>query len=217
MMTFLKRSLLVLMLLSVLIGAVSEDPRTERANAIREKPTVVYTGHFEIACAPAVMHAVLDNPMVMGALWKAYDYTPRYKVSALAEPRAVHVQDPTGLIGDVWPVQDPTRRYVFLAEGTVDHWAVPILNAGAAVFDVDVAPGGPGTTVRITVSLKPESGLARAALWTLTPIAKSRIESRMTANFKDLRYILEAIATTPDAVAERLDAPARQAFERAFR
>ena len=215
MMPYRKLSLLCLLILC-LAGATSEDPLLERANGIRENATITYTGHYEVACPLPVVKAALKKPLMMGALWTAYRYSPAYEVSALDGPTAAHVKDPTGLVGDVWFVQDEGRRLVYLAEGTLDHWAVPVLNEGTTVFDVDLAPTGAGTQMTVTVSMLPESRIARAVLWTLTPIVKARIESRVSNNFRDAARILETIATTPDEVAQRLTGNMRREFEQAF-
>ena len=211
-MKYLKLSLVCLLFLG-LSGAVSKDPRADRANEIRKDPTITFTGHYEVACPPALVETALQNPLTMGALWAAYRYTPAYKVSALDEPGAVHVKDPTGLIGDVWPVNDQDHQFVYLAEGTVNHWAVPALNEGTAVFDIDLAATSGGTQVTVTVSLQPESRLARAALWAIYPFVRDRIENRMTHNFRDLARLLEAISTKPDKVGRRLTETARRDFD----
>ncbi len=214
-MKYLKLSLVCLLLIG-LSGAVVQDPRTDRANEIREDATITYTGHYDVACPPALVKKALQNPALLGVLWRSYRFTPTYKVSALNEPGAVHVKDPTGLVGDVWPVGSPGHAFTYLAEGTVDHWAVPALNEGGAVFDVDLAATGAGTAVTVTVSMQPESYLARAALWAASPLVIKRIKSRVSNNFKDIGWLLEAIAANPDEVAQRLRGKTRRDFDRIF-
>lgn len=211
----MKRVLLCL-LIAYLSGAALEDPRVKRANHIREHATITYTGDYVVASPMAVVKAALKKPLMMGALWTAYQYSPHYQTLPLEGPGTAHVIDPTGLVGDVWMVQEEGHRLVYLAEGTVDHWAVPVLNEGAAVFDVDLTATSGGTQVTVTVSMLPESRMARAVLWTLTPIVKARIKSRITHNFKDAARILKAIATTPDDVGGHLQGTMRREFEQTF-
>jgi len=204
-----------LLAMSLVESALAET-RTELADGIRGKAAVSFTGQYEVAAPVAKVRAALQRPLMMGMLWESYQYGPGYKVSALAEPRAVHVIDPSGIVGDVWPVSSTGDRLVYVARGNLNHWAVPVMNKGSAVFDLGLAPQGAGTQVTVTVFLRPENQIAGAALWLLTPIAKARINSRVTNNFHDATNILMDISSAPQGVAERLKGDVRQEFERAF-
>jgi hypothetical protein len=208
---------LLLLLLLCLSQSASAETRAERADRIRKEAKVSFTGQYEVACPPATVKAAMERPLMMAALWNSFAYSPAYQVFSLGEPNAVHVVDPTGIVAEILPVPAPGNRLVYLGEGKVNHWAVPALNRGAAVFDVTLAPGAMGTQVTISIAVKPESPIAGAALWVTSPVVRNRINQRVTNNISDAGEILERIATEPTAVARRLRGDARREFGRAFR
>ena len=212
----MKRTALLLLLSLCLSKSTAAETRAARADQVRKQATVSFTGRYQVACPLSTVKAAMERPLMMGALWKAFAFGPAYQVFSLGEPRAVHVVDPTGIVGEVLPVPSQGNKLVYLGEGKVDHWAVPAMNRGTAVFDVALAPKRAGTEVTISVSMKPESRVAGAALWVLGPVIKGRINQRMTNNFSDAGQILEKIATAPRSVAKRLRGNNRLEFERDF-
>ena len=203
--------------LALMISTVSAgEDWTARARKVRKEATISYSGRYEVACARVLVERALDHPLVMGALWASYGYAPAYRVSGPDESGCVHVEDPTGIVGDVRPMGIADGRRIYLAEGKFEHWAVPALNAGTAVFEVEVAPAGPTTRVTVDVFLEPDSRIAGAVMWMLSPVIKAHIENRITLNFQDAAGILEKIAGEPKSVAGRLQGDLRQNFEKAF-
>ncbi len=190
--------------------------RQAREKEVRDEATISYAGRYEVPCTHSLLGGALDHLLVMGALWAAYGYAPTYKVSSLGESGAVHVEDPTGIVGVVWPVVKADGRRVYLAEGKLDHWAVPALNAGTAVFEMETVPDGVTTQVVLRVFVKPESRIAGAVLWMLSPAVRARIENRITLNLGDVGKILQDIEHTPRAVASRLEGDLRKKVEQAF-
>ena len=210
----------VVLLGAVLAGLVAApvmaEDRAERAAAVRRAAAVSYSGRYEVPCLAAVLERAMDHPVLMGALWAAYGYAPAYRVSGLGEAGAAHVEDPTGIVGDLWLVEREKRYRVYLADGELDHWAVPALNRGTAVFEVRTAAKESGTEVDVAVFMEPESRIAGALLWLLSPVVEYHIENRISLNLEDAAKILEAIDRTPAAVADRLEGPQRQEFLEAF-
>jgi hypothetical protein len=206
-------ALLCLLLLGAACPAGAET-RAEQADRVRAKAVVRVTESFDLPCPPEIVLASLQHQLAMAALWSSYMFTPAYQVSQAAD--AVHVVDPTGASGDLWTISTSPQRVVLLGVGTLDHWGIPGLKRGAAVFDIELAPQPPGTRMNVTVSLKPARWVAGVGLWLLAPIAHARIEKRMTHNVHDASQILQDISRDPSAVAQRLTGDVRKEFESAF-
>ena len=207
---------LLLYLLVGLAAATAQD-RVSRAAQVRQEASISYTGRYTIACPASLVREALSRPALMGALWASYGYAPAYRVEALAKPEAVHVQDPTGISGDMWLVSAKDRQHLYLAEGQIDHWAVPAMNKGTAVFAVETTERDSLTHVTVEVYLAPDSQIAGVLLGALSPVVKAHIANRVDLNFQDVARILEAIFATPKAVQARLNEKLQREFERAFR
>lgn len=158
----------------------------------------------------------LDHPALMGSLWEIYGFAPAYRITGLNDPGAVHVADPTGIAGDIWPVSASGTRRIYLAEGTLTHWAVPMLNKGSAVFEIEIRSENAMTLIGVDVFIQPESGIAGTLLWALSPILKAHIENRISLNIQDAAKILEDIERSPDQVVPRLPDGLRPKFAQAF-
>ena len=211
----IKCTLLVYLLVG--LAAATAQDRISRAAQVRQEATIAYTGRYKIACPASLVQEALSRPALMGALWASYGYAPAYLIEALAEPEAVHVQDPTGISGDMWLVSAEDRQRLYLAEGQIDHWAVPAMNKGIAVFAVETTERDSLPHVTVQVYLEPDSQIAGIVLGMLSPVIKAHIANRVDLNFQDAARIMEAIFTSPKAVQKRLDEKLQREFERAFR
>ena len=210
----LKQLALWLILLVPALHAGQE--RAVSAAQVRRDAAITFVGNYVVRCPHELVQKALDHPVLMGALWANYGYAPKYEVSGLAEPGAVHVVDPTGIVGDLWPVQRKGHSRVYLAAGKIDHWAVPALNGGRAVFAMETVAQDSLTRVKVEVFLEPDSDLASALLWFLQPLAVKHIDNRITLNFKDTARILETIHRRPEKVRARLKGELLKEFERVF-
>ena len=183
---------------------------------VRSEAAIVFSKTYQVDCPPAVVEKALDHPALMGALWDIYGYAPAYEVKGL-DSGAVHVDDPTGIVGEVRPVKREGPRRTYLARGQLDHWAVPALNGGTAVFEVETAGNGAGTTLTVDVFIQPESGVAGALLAVLEPLVLSHVDNRVSLNLEDAAKIMRAIDQEPEAVFGRIEeAELQNAFRRVF-
>lgn len=207
---------LALWLIILLPALCAAGERAAAVAQVRQDAAITFVGDYLVRCPQELVQKALDHPVLMGALWANYRYAPKYEVSGLAEPGALHVVDPTGIVGDLWPVRRKGHSRVYLAAGKIDHWAVPALNGGRAVFAMETVAQDSLTRVKVEVFLEPDSDLASALLWMLQPLAVKHIDNRITLNFKDTARILETIHRRPERVRARLKGELLQQFEHVF-
>ena len=209
-----------LMMASLLVGgglsSASAQTLVERVVKVREGATASYERDLRIACPVDIVEKALDHPAVMGAVWKVFGFTPEYRVSALERASDLHVEDPTGIVGDGWLVATGPGRRVFLGQGKIDHWAVPMLNEGSIVIEVEFEARGASTQISVAVFVRPESWIAGAVVGAFSGVVEQHVGLRVTANAIDVRTILEAITGDPEGVASRLDGSSRADFETVF-
>lgn len=184
---------------------------------VRHEAAITFSKEYQIKCPLAVVEKALDHPALMGALWDVYGYAPAYKITGLEQPGAVHIDDPTGIVGELWPYKRDGPRRIYIAQGKLDHWAVPSFNGGLAVFELETTGKGDFTAIKVKVFIEPESGFAGALLSVLEPLVIKHVDNRVTLNLEDAAKIMEAISQEPEAVADRLEAAGLQReFSRIF-
>jgi hypothetical protein len=205
----------------LLLGLVlASVPRTAAANAADEAQEImadadlVHTATFSYASTAATWERILDEPLLMGALWQAYGFAPAYRVSGTNE--VIHVQDPTGLVGDAVPCGTTPGRRQWLARGRLDHWAVPFFNDGEAVFVLETRSAGPRIEGTLTVHVRAASVVGRLVLRAGRSLLARHVASRVRLNLADAGRIVEAVDADPGAVAARLTSPWSARFLEVF-
>lgn len=196
--------------------ALIAENRQNRVNQIRGEATILFSGRYQIACQPEIVAQAIDHPLLLGALWSLYGFAPAYKISRTDKPGALHVDDPTGIVGDILLVSTNGARRIYLAEGMLNHWAVPMLKAGSAVFEIEIHPKRPETLIAVDIFIKPETRLAGAILWALSPLVKVRVQNRISLNLQDMEKILIDIAQSPEKIAGSLQGDFQYMFNLAF-
>jgi hypothetical protein len=196
------------------------DPWTDKAAAaqlaeqVMDDADYVYSGTFQWSCSGRIFQSAIDHPLVLGSLWAAYGYAPAYRVSQ--RDSLLHVEDPTGLAGDVLRYQRLAGSARYLVRGKLDHWAVPVLNRGTAVFVLTWKEAAGGVAAEMEVFFKAESSIGSMVLWAVRPLLGKHVENRVTRNLADAGKIMAALDANPKAVGGRLEGDQRQRFLDAF-
>lgn len=193
-------------------GFPRADPASV-ASAILRSPDVAFNGTYEIPCRPAVLDSLLRRPIFLAKLWTSYGFAPSYR--AREQGTGLHVEDPTGIAGDITLVRKEGSRWVFLGDGALNHRLVPAFTGKLAIA-LTTGPGGAGTRAVLEVAIKAESRGLGLLAWTLSPLVRGRIENRVSANLRDLSLILKDVSRSPRQVAARLPAEDVPAFTRMF-
>jgi hypothetical protein len=192
----------VIVLLLFVHCAFAADPALQsQAQLVIKSPDASISGTFDLPVTPALLDGLLRSPMLLAHIWEAYDFTPRYR--ARLQGNAIHVDDPTGIAGDIYPMEQSLTRHVFYGTGALNHKLVPAFRGRMALV-FSMTPKGSGVSTRIDVHIRAESRFLGFFASTLFPLVKTRAVKRMNANMADITTILNDITRTPRQTAARL-------------
>ena len=183
------------------MAPAADNSLQSQAQTVIKSPDASITGTFELPANPSLLDGLLRSPMLLAHLWEAYDFTPRYK--ARIQGSGIHVDDPTGIAGDIYPVEESQARHVFYGTGALNHRLVPSFRGRLALV-FSVTPKGQGSVARVDVYIRAESRFLGFLASTLFPLVRTRAQHRMDANMHDVITILSDLATAPRQTAARL-------------
>lgn len=185
-----------------------------RAHQLVDEADVTYATRFTWFCSTSTWDRILSNPLLMGALWKAYGFAPAYDMTARGD--TLHIEDPTGLIGDAFRLYRETGEVAYLVDGRLNHWAIPFFDEASAVFLLkgDFAQGK--IVANLQIYIRAGSTVGSLVLQAAKPLLVKHVDNRVTLNLQDVRKIVEELYTSPDRVASRLSGAYLQHFEHIF-
>jgi len=186
-----------------------------RVRTVVEEADVVYDTGFEVPCSVGVWEEMVARPVLLGALWSAYGYAPAYRVEMRGD--TIHVEDPTGLVGDVVGIQTRDGERTYLVEGQVNHWAVPFFNRGSAVFVLKTTVTAGEVAARLAVYVRAESAIGSLVVKLGRPLLMKHVVNRIDLNLRDACGILAAVEGDPDHVVSLLDPHAAGELRAALR
>ncbi len=185
-----------------------------RARQLVDEADVTYATRFTWLCSESTWDRILSNPLLMGVLWKAYGFAPAYDMTARDD--TLHVEDPTGLIGDAFCLYQRAGEVAYLVDGRLNHWAVPFFNEASAVFLLKSDFDQGKIFANLRVYIRAGSTVGSLVLQAAKPVLAKHIDNRVTLNLQDLRKIVEELDTSPARVASRLSGAYLQNFEHIF-
>ncbi len=191
----------VLTLFTGRLAIAADASLQSQAQLVIKSPDATVSGTFELPATPALLDSLVRSPMLLAHLWEAYDFTPRYK--ARPQGGGIHVDDPTGIAGEVYPVEDSPVRHVFYGTGALNHRLVPSFRGRLALV-LTVSPKGGGSAARVDVYIRAESRFLGFLASTLFPLVRTRAQHRIEANMNDITSILKDVSTAPRQAAARL-------------
>jgi hypothetical protein len=210
----LTRLLIPILLAGTLPAASLAEDLAERSRRIMRQSAVTYTTSFLWPCSASTWTRVTENPLMLGQLWQAFGYAPSYDVHVIKG--ILHVEDPTGLKGKVHTFQGDAGERIYVCDGEVDHWAVPLFNAGEAVFVLKGEKVADGVRGDLSVYVRSTSLLGNAVLELGESILLKHIENRISLNLQDATRIVEAIELAPETVLGKLSGHQAKLFESLF-
>jgi hypothetical protein len=190
-------------LLLLLIGqrvAAGGDLQSQ-IQVLLKSPDAFISGTYDFPARAPLIDSLLRAPLLVAHLWEAYDFTPRYKVSMQGD--AIHVDDPTGIQGNLYLVEQAPNRRVYYGTGALNHELVPAFRGRMALV-LTMNPKGSGMSGRIDIYIRTESRFLGFFAWTLFPLVRAHAEHRMSANVHDICTILNDVSTAPQQTAARL-------------
>ena len=198
-----KRLALALILLGAVpsAGAASGELQAQSQLLIKS-PDVTISGTYELATRSDVLENVLRTPILLARLWEAYQFTPLYK-ARLIQGDGIHVDDPTGITGDIFLAEQSGTRRVYVGNGALNHKLVPAFRGKMALV-LTATPKGSVVSARIDVYLRTDSRVLGFLTRTMFPLVKTRALHRMTANATDIGTILKDLSNELQKTAARL-------------
>ena len=175
--------------------------------SIRHETTVVLGTSVER------WNRMLDDPALMGQLWTVYEFRPEYRVRLAGT--AIHVVDPTGLTGLVRVLERSPGHRLYIADGRIKNWFIPVSLTGLGLILMDHEPCDGGMQVRL--GFFGEEGGNRATrllLKIVGPIFNRFIAKRVERNIADLQVIIDDMESDPGSVRARLPEAWRGSFDR---
>jgi hypothetical protein len=176
-------------------AAGADDPQSQ-ARQVVAGAAVSYRAAFSIACRPDIWTKVLDNPELLGRLWVARGYVPAYQVSVRGD--AIHVDDPTGLAGDIFVIVKRPEERQYWGSGKITHAAVPFFNTGQMVVVLRARPEGPRMVGNVEVFVRGDSLVARGALWAGRSVFLGFVERRVNGNLAEVTELIESLIVKPE-------------------
>jgi len=204
----------VVMLATVLLAASAQaEPSGIDIGRFIERASIRHETTFELKTSLERWNRMLDDPVLMGRLWDLFECKPPYRVGIAGA--AIHIIDPTGLTGTVRAIEQTPGRRLYLADGKIKNWFMPVSLTGQAIITLEhePAPGG----IRIGLGLYGEEGNNRATrllLKAIGPILSRFIARRAAWNIEDLSGIVTGIENDPAGIRERLPDVWRGSFDR---
>jgi hypothetical protein len=138
---------------------------------------------------------------MMAHLWDVYGFGPHYRVQMKGD--AIHVDDPTGIQGDIYLVEQAPNRRVYYGTGALDHELVPAFRGRMALV-LTTSPKGSGVTARVEVYIRAESRVLGLMARAVFPLVRSKAEHRVSTNAQDLSTILHDLSFAPKQTASKL-------------
>jgi hypothetical protein len=173
--------------------ALAQDLNAQ-VRLLMKSPDVTASGTYQLTTRPEVLNRILSEPLLLAKLWEAYKFSPFYK--ATLQNGGVHVDDPTGISGDVFLVEQSSNRRVYFGRGNLNHRLVPAFRGKIALV-LTTVPKGTSLNARIDVYVRADSRILGLMAWSMGPLLKPRVENRMNINAGNMGAIMKDLTTEP--------------------
>lgn len=181
-------------------SAATVNIRSE-VQVLLKSPDARVSGSYDLPAIAPLVEALLRSPIVAASLWEAYEFGPRYKIRMQGE--AIHVDDPTGIQGDVYLAEQAPNWRVYYGTGALNHEFVPAFKGKMALV-ITTIPKGSSVSARVEVYIRTDSRVLGLLARTFFPLVRTKAEHRVTANVQDFCTILHDLSVSPQQTASRL-------------
>ena len=213
-----RRFLLAASILLIIAGTETvRAGKVDMAAFIKSSP-IRYTRDFTLPCPQPLWEHILDNPVFMGLVWRAYGFDPPYMITA--RPGGFHIVDPGGLEGDLSLIESTRQQRTYIATGVIKNWGIPFSFRGKALFILNHGERD-GETI-ITFSVYGDRGDNRVTnfmLHAISPLLTRLIHRRVARNIRDMGILVSDLQNHPDIVRTKLaytDQPAFVHFRQSY-
>ena len=209
-----KKSLPMTIAALLFLGTTLVQAYEVRVEEVINNPTVTCKKAFSVDVTLEIWNRILDNPYLMGQLWKIYKFQPSYK--AIKTDTGIHVSDPSGITGDIRQVGQSDHARTFYGTGRFDHWAVPSFFTvnGVAIFEYKTDRNG--LWGEVNIFMRGNNGISRFVIRIFSGILTRRIDNRFKNNLEDVKKIIRDIANDPHKVRNALAGQLMSDFNKVF-
>jgi hypothetical protein len=179
-----------------------------QAQLLMKSPDVTISGTYELPTRPDILDRILRSPIILAKLWDAYRFPPAYK--ARLQGDGIHIDDPTGITGDIFLVEEKGNRRIYVGIGALNHRLVPAFQGKMAVV-LSTIPKGTAVSARIDIYVRTDSRVLGFLAWTMFPLLRARVENRINVNANDIATIMKDLTYEPQktlALLKKEDAAA---------
>ena len=172
-----------------------------QAQLLMSSPDVSVSGTYELPARSDVLDSMLGAPYLLAKLWGAYQFSPAYTARPAGE--AIHIDDPTGIAGDVYLVQRTANRRIYVGNGALNHDMVPAFSGKMALV-LTTELKGQSLRAQVDIYVRTDSRMLGFLAWAMFPLLKAKVEYRMTVNAAYLSDLLKDLSLEPQKAAAKL-------------
>jgi hypothetical protein len=163
-----------------------------------DTPTVLWT-HIE------------KQPVLFSTLWDSYGFHPPYRITQTGS--ALHIIDPTGMSGTLRLVGSAGETRVYIANGRLRGWGLPINIRGRVLFVLTSMTRNGATKCRLDLYGEGTGSAADIVIKAFSPVLKHYVNRRINTNIRDAETLMHDIVRIPEHVRNRLTGDLRQEFD----
>lgn len=208
---------LAILLILTGMGTIRAD-KLDTGAFIKSSP-IRYSCDFSLPCPLSLWEHILDNPVFMGAAWRAYGFDPPYMITA--RPGGFHIVDPGGLEGNLSLIECSHEQRTYIANGVIKNWGIPFSFRGKALFILDHSEGDGETIITFNVyGDRGDNRITNLMLRAVSPLLTRLIHRRVARNIRDMGILVSDLQKHPEEVALKLttaDLPAYTHFRQSHR
>ncbi|HOO00735.1 MAG TPA: hypothetical protein PK836_00755 [Syntrophales bacterium] len=184
-------------------GRGGEAPPGEDPLALlRRDPTITHRQELPLAVPAGALAFLLDNPAVLGRLWKAYNLQPAYEITT--RDASIHLHDPSGITVDLTAQDRTGNARTFFGRGRVNHWAVPSFFTADALATISHRRGPEGQKVEVRIVMRGRNAPSRLAMRIFSGLLERLMEGRIRNNLADLERMVQDLRAHPQEARQRL-------------
>lgn len=199
-----RRSVLALIVFALAARPViAAQDLPSQAQLIIGSPDLALSGSYQLSTRAEILDKMLGEPIHLMRLWKVYGFAPHYEARPIGLG-GLHVDDPTGIAGEILPAGFSAGRHLYLANGAITHRLVPPFK-GRAVLVVAATTEGSTVVLRIDLYIRMENRFVGFIMKPFVPYLRTLVLRRLDSNLADIGTILGELSARPADAAARLD------------
>lgn len=212
---FLSRQIGLLTWVFVMLSGIAWGaPDPKQIDELLKNPTLVYEKPYTVATTEAIWVKVLENPLIIGSLWSAYNFQPAYQITST--PSGIHVVDPSGIIGDIGLIDSAGTSRRFYGHGSVNHWMIPSFFSARGIIQFQYRMEQNRVHINLKLSIKGSNSVSNLVVRTFSGLLLNHIGKRIDSHMADIQKVADEISQSPEKTQKRLTGKPLEDFNRLF-